>query len=164
MNNIQYKKLGAMVSVSQDGATQTYKIEREGKTLEMSFTRQQSAKSEKYTRSMGGGASSAIKGDYIALYDVGVCIDDEKRNFAVSFAAKHFDEWGDRTPGYKVDLSKGIPVEEHKLLYKGLSEQNSAVAQAMKDYVLDADELQKCNNLQQSVFNQKLEEFLSFNK
>ena len=132
MNNIQYKKLGATVSVSQDGATQTYKIEREGKTLEMSFTRQQSAKSEKYTRSMGGGASSAIKGDYIALYDV--------------------------------DLSKGIPAEEHKLLYKGLSEQNSAVAQAMKDYVLDADELQKCNNLQQSVFNQKLEEFLSFNK
>ena len=113
---------------------------------------------------MGGGAAPAIKGDYIALYDVGVRIDDEKRNFAVSFATKHFDEWGDRAPGYKVDLSKGIPAEEHKLLYKGLSEQNSAVAQVMKDYVLDADELQKCNNLQQSVFNQKLEEFLSFNK
>lgn len=164
MNNMQYKKSGATVSVSQDGATHTYKIKREGKTLEMSFTRQQSAKSEKYTRNMGGGAAPAIKGDYIALYDVGVRIDDEKRNFAVSFATKHFDEWGDRAPGYKVDLSKGIPVEEHKLLYKGLSEQNSAVAQAMKDYVLDADELQKCNNLQQSVFNQKLEEFLSFNK
>lgn len=161
---MQYKKSGATVSVSQDGATHTYKIKREGKTLEMSFTRQQSAKSEKYTRNMGGGAAPAIKGDYIALYDVGVRIDDEKRNFAVSFATKHFDEWGDRAPGYKVDLSKGIPVEEHKLLYKGLSEQNSAVAQAMKDYVLDADELQKCNNLQQSVFNQKLEEFLSFNK
>lgn len=27
-----------------------------------------------------------------------------------------------------------------------------------------ADELQKCNNLQQSVINQKLEEFLSLNK
>ena len=76
MNNMQYKKSGATVSVSQDGKTQVYKIEREGKTLEMSFTRQQSVKSENYTRSMGGGAGSAIQGDYIVSYDVGVCIHD----------------------------------------------------------------------------------------
>ena len=31
----------------------------------------------------------------------------------------------------------------------------------MKDYVPDADGLQKANNLQQSAFNKKLDEFLS---
>ena len=106
MNNMQYKKSGATVSVSQDGAAQVYKIEREGKMLEMSFTRAQNVKSENYTRSMGGGAAPAIKGDYVASYGVGVSIDGEKRDFAVSFTAKHFDEWGDIAPDYDVSLEK----------------------------------------------------------
>ena len=164
MDNMQYKKSGATVSVRQDGAAQIYKIEREGKTLELSFTRQQSIKSENYTRSMCGGAGPAVRGDYIALYDVGVRIDDEKRNFAVSFATKHFDEWGNDAPKYDADLSKGIPTEEYESLHKGLSKQNTGVAQVLKDYILNADELQKCNNLQQSVFNMKLDEFLSLKK
>ena len=54
------KKSGATVSVSQNEATQTYKIEREGKMLEMSFTRQQSVKSENYTRRMGGVVDGGV--------------------------------------------------------------------------------------------------------
>lgn len=161
---MQYKKSGATVSVSQDGTTQTYKIEREGKTLEMSFTRQQITKSEQYTRSMGGYAGEAIKGDHIANYDVGVKIGNEKQVFSASVVAKHFDTWSKEAPNHEVDFEKGIPAQEYSALSEKLSEQNVAVAQVMKDYVLDADELQKCNNLQQSIFNQKLEEFLHFNK
>ncbi len=161
MKNVQYKKSGATVSVSQDGSTQTYRIERGGKTLEMSFTRQQSVEGEPYIRSMGACAGQAIRGAHIANYDVGVKIGDQKQVFSASIIAKHFDEWGKEAPNYEADFEKGIPVQEYGALSEKLSEQNTAVAQVMRDYVLNADELQKCNNIQQSLFNQKLDEFLN---
>lgn len=164
MKNMQYKKSGATVSVSQEGTTQTYKIEREGKTLEMSFTRQQSTNSKTYTRSMSGGAGEAIKGDHIAKYDVGVKIGDEEKVFSTSVVAKHFDEWGKEVPNYEVDFEKGIPTQEYSALSEKLAEQNTAVAQVMNNYILNADDLPKCNNLQQSIFNQKLEDFLHSDK
>lgn len=55
---------------------------------------------------------------------------------------------------------KGIPAEDHKAISEALAEQNTAVAQVFQEYVLNAEDLQKANNLQQSVFNQKLDEFL----
>ena len=81
--------------------------------------------------------------------------------FLPKFFTKHFDEWGKEAPNYEADFEKGIPVQEYGALSEKLSEQNTAVAQVMRDYVLNADELQKCDNIQQSLFNQKLDEFLN---
>lgn len=162
MKNIQYKKSGATVSVSQDEATQTYKIERNGKILEMSFTRQQEIKN--ISQHGGYYEPRHQRGDCAISYNIGVKIGEAEQNFSASFSKEVFGQ-GDKTPVYDSDFEeKGIPAEEYKLLYKALSDQNTAVAQVMDSYVLNADELQKCNNLQQSLFNQKLEEFLSFNK
>ena len=81
--------------------------------------------------------------------------------FLPKFFAKHFDEWGKEAPNYEAYFEKGIPAQEYGALSEKLSGQNTAVAQVMRDYVLNADELQKCNNIQQSLFNQKLDEFLN---
>lgn len=158
--SISYNKSGANVKVQPGKTTNTYEITRNGKTLEMSFARRQKTQSEHYTRIMGGGASSAIRGDHIAIYDIGIKIDDQKQDFSASFVADHFDEWGNNSPSYDVTLEKGIPSTEHQALSKALAEQNDAVAQIFNDYIMDADALQKHNNLSSSIFNQKLNEFI----
>lgn len=81
--------------------------------------------------------------------------------FLPKFFAKHFDEWGKEAPNYEADFEKGIPAQKYGALSEKLSGQNTAVAQVMRDYVLNADELQKCNNIRQSLFSQKLDEFLN---
>ena len=159
MNNMQYKKSGATVSVSQNGASQIYKIERGGKTLEMSFTREQKIKN---LIPLGGYmAPVRTEGECVVSYDIDVRIGDAENKFAATYSQKVSNSGVKEQITYDSGFEeKGIPAEEHKAISEALAEQNTAVAQVFNEYILDADELQKCNNLQQSVFNQKLDEFL----
>ena len=159
MNDMQYKKSGATVSVSQDGKTQIYKIERGGKTLEMSFTREQ--KIENLATHGGYMAPVRTRGDCVVSYDIVVRIGDAENKFAATYSKEVSKIGENEQPTYDSGFEeKGIPAEEYKAISKALAEQNTAVAQVFNEYILDAEDLQKANNLQQSIFNQKLDEFL----
>ena len=110
---------------------------------------------------MAGGAGEAIRGDILSQYSVEINIGGESKKFNAEFSGYHFDNWGDKASDYNVNLEQGIPANEYDKLCGELSKQNTAVAQVFKEYVLNAEDLQKCNNLQQSIFNQKLDEFLA---
>ena len=168
MKNISYSKSGAIVSVSLDDDTQTYNIKKGEQILDISFSRRQKTEKREGSVPMGHIKVSAIVGEHIALYDVGVSIDDEKRSFSASLVADKFYTT-ERVPEYEVDFEKGIPAREYGKLCKELYKQNAAVGQIMKNYVLTDTELQrylddeKLQNgiLNKSVFNNKLDDFLS---
>lgn len=155
--DISYKKSNAIVNVRQEGDKQVYEIIRNGKKLEMSFVRNQSVKSENIT----WRGDPHVMGEYIATYDVGVCIDDEKRNFKVSVSGYQFKVRGNKVPSYNVDFSKGIPANEYSSLSFWLSNEvgDPLIGKLMNDYILDADQLQRRKN-QQLTFHQKLEDYL----
>ena len=155
-----YSKSGAMVTLNGQPDSLGVQISKNGKTLGMQVSRQQKEQSDVYMRSMGTGAGKAIRGDITSQYSVKVNIGEESAEYNTEFSGLHFDDWGNKVPDYNVNLEKGIPAAEYAKLCEGLSEQNSAIAQVFSNYVLNAEDLQKENNLSQSIFNQRLSEFL----
>lgn len=156
----RYNKSDALVTIDGQADCLDIKIEKDNKNLEMHISRTQREEHERYIRSQDMGAAPAIKGDIFAQYSIDINIDETRKNFNHEFSAEPFNEWGNKIPEYHVNLENGIPANEYKQLTDELSKQNVGVAQLFKNYILNADDLQKCNNLQQSIFNQKLDEFL----
>lgn len=176
MRDISYSRYGAKVHVLQDGNTQTYEIEgSSGQMLTMQFTRKQKNNVETYRRSRGmrsgGGYYYTARGDIVANYGVTVSVGGLKQSFPAKFSVLTFDD-GQRGPEspdvpfdgdmpvYKVNFGKGIPPHEHKLLSAELAKQNTDIAKVFDMYILDSEQLRKCNNLSQSAFNQSLSDFL----
>ncbi len=172
MEDITYKVSNGTVKVHQDGDAQVYEITRNGKTLEMSFVREQQKKGEwPYS---GSPTEKQVK--YDVTYDIGVKIGEDKQDFKVSFDVDNIE--GKSLNTLKLEITgveeyiprennlqfeeKGIPEIEHRKIYKALSRQNGTVAEIFNKYIRNADEIQpnRTNNLQNSVFNQKLDDFL----
>ncbi len=155
-----YRKSGATVNVHQDGDVQIYEITRNDKKLDMTFKRQQEIKDirtagNNYTTPLHKCASCFVS------YDIGVKIGDAENKYTVSYK-KELSEMREKDLNYDSSFEKkGIPTEEHKIISKALEEQNTAVAHVFSNYVLNAEDLQKENDLSQSIFNQKLDDFLN---
>ena len=176
MQDISYSQHGAKVHVLRDENTQIYEIEgSSGQILTMQFTREQENNVERYRQPRGarsgGGYYDTARGDIVANYGVKVSVGGLEQSFAAEFSALKFNDrqiepkvpniaFEDNVPVYSVDFEKGIPPHEHKLLSAELAKQNADVAKVFDMYILDSEQLQKCNNLSQSAFNQNLSEFL----
>lgn len=154
-----YRKAGAMVNMQTDEQSLTVEIRKGEGALNIELSRRQELKKKETYYSCcdedPGGYRDAS--ELTAYYDVNFKLGDESKSFPVDFVA----EKSYRAHNYSENLNKGIPSLEYEKLCKALGEQNRAVAQIFKDYILDDYNLERENNLSQSVFNAKLDDFLA---
>lgn len=162
---IKYEKNGAIVDLNAESDKMNMKIIKGNDILELNVNRSQDVNKEDYYRHMSGGGGDAIRGDFVARYNVEAKIGGQTQKFpTLSFAVQHFDEWAREVPIYEANLSEGIPTKEYGSLVGAISEKNKTLGQIFEKYILDSGSLSKENNLLTSEFNNALNKFLDENE
>ncbi|MBO4285296.1 MAG: hypothetical protein J5895_03595 [Alphaproteobacteria bacterium] len=151
MGKYTYRRAGALVNMQTDEQSLTAEIRKGDDALNLKLTRKQEAE-QRIVEDEDGEYQLT---DQRAYYDIDLRLGDEHKLFSANFiVSSDFEK-------YSADLNKGIPDGEYKSLCTCLEKQNKAVAQVFEDYILNKSDLEKENNLSQSIFNKMLGDFLS---